>query len=308
MNITIVGLDLVGASIALALRAATKEIPITGHDPDPARVSRAKKLGAIQKSHWNLPAACEDADLVLLALPLPELEKTLAALGDGLREGTVVLDTAPLKRPVMDWAAEHLPAAVQFIGGHPVLQGLPGAAEPSADLLQGARFYLVAPAGASARAVDLAANLAVAVGAEALFTDAVEHDGLMAATQQLPLLITLALMETLQNQPGWEDRLASLGGELSSLATSLGQPEVGMEIGANVDHLLPWLDALMARLAALSDSLHTGGASDLAERLAQATARYTSGLQAQRDQTGERTETRPDGWRSFLLGGLGRRG
>ncbi|MHB1296804.1 MAG: prephenate dehydrogenase/arogenate dehydrogenase family protein [Anaerolineae bacterium] len=308
MNITIVGLGLVGTSIGLALRAATQEIPVTGHDPDPLRVSRAKKLGAIQKSHWNLPAACEDADLVLLALPLPELEKTLAALGGALRENTVVLDTAPLKRPVMAWAAQHLPASTQFIGGHPVLQGLPGAAEPSADLLQGARFYLVAPAGASARAVALAANLAAAVGAEARFTDAIEHDGLMAATRQLPLLITLALLETLQDQPGWEDRLASLGGELASLAASLGQPEAAMEISANADHVAPWLDALAARLTSLRGAIHAGTTADLSERLARAAERYEAGLRAQSEQPDERGEVRTEGWRSFLLGGLGRRG
>ena len=70
MNLTLVGLGMVGASVGLALKAATSEIPIMGHDPEPRLVQRAKKLGAIDKSHWNLLAACEQADIILLDLSI----------------------------------------------------------------------------------------------------------------------------------------------------------------------------------------------------------------------------------------------
>ncbi|MHB0856629.1 MAG: prephenate dehydrogenase [Anaerolineae bacterium] len=307
MKVTIVGLGLVGTSIGLALRVASNEILVTGHDPEAPRVSRAKKLGAIHKSHWNLPTACEEAELVLLDLPLPEIEKTMVALRDELRDGAVLLDTAPLKRPVMAWATEHLPDSVHFIGGHPVLQGLASDTEPSADLLQGARFYLTAPPGAAPRAVDLAANLVAAAGAEVRFIDATEHDGLMAATQQLPLLMTLALLETMQDKPGWEDRLAAMGGELASLAVSLDRSGAAAEIDANADHLAYWLEAYLSRLATLRDVLGAGTAGVLRDRLAQAFTAYETGRLAQHSPNDQGSEGGGEGWRSLLLGGFGRR-
>ncbi|MCD6520819.1 MAG: prephenate dehydrogenase/arogenate dehydrogenase family protein, partial [Anaerolineae bacterium] len=64
MRLAIVGLGLVGTSVGLALKSLTQEIEIIGHDPEPSRLKRAKELGAIDKSHWNLPRSCEGADII----------------------------------------------------------------------------------------------------------------------------------------------------------------------------------------------------------------------------------------------------
>ncbi|NLG29444.1 MAG: NAD(P)-binding domain-containing protein, partial [Chloroflexi bacterium] len=68
MQITIVGLGLVGTSLALALKAASPETIITGHDPNGDNLKRAKDLKAIDKTHWNLISACDKAEVVLLDL------------------------------------------------------------------------------------------------------------------------------------------------------------------------------------------------------------------------------------------------
>jgi len=125
VNLTIVGLGVVGTSAGLAIKAATSQIPIMGHDPEASRAQRAKKLGAIDKSHWNLPAACEQADIILLDQPLGEMETTLRALSEGLKDGVLIVDTLPLKRPVMELAARILPPSVQLVGGHILSRAMP---------------------------------------------------------------------------------------------------------------------------------------------------------------------------------------
>jgi len=85
-RITIIGLGCVGSSIGLALRKQEPSLEVLGHDIDPAVARRAAQMGAVSKTHWNLPAACERAAMVILALPLPAVRETLEVLGPHLEE------------------------------------------------------------------------------------------------------------------------------------------------------------------------------------------------------------------------------
>ena len=309
MNLTIVGLGTIGASVGLALKAATSEITVTGHDPDAVRVQRAKKLGAIDKSHWNLPSACEDADLILFDLSPAELEKTLAALVGGVKEQTVLLDTVSLKQPILEMAARVMPQTTRFVGGHIVPTHLPSDSQPSAALIQEAVFYLVAPERVAPQALDLASNFALAIGAEPRYVDALEHDGLMAATAQLPDVLTLALVEALSGPAGARDRAQAAGAELASLR-QLAQmmPEGTAElIAANAAQVLRWLDIYLATLTNWRSMIASSDGAALSERLAQA---LTTGEEWLKPDRADATSTSnaaavTGGWRQMLLGNLG---
>jgi prephenate dehydrogenase len=73
-RITIVGCGFTGTAIALALRTLYKDVEIVGHDKDQSNTQRAAKLKAIDRSNWNLPAACENAQLIVLAIPFGAIE------------------------------------------------------------------------------------------------------------------------------------------------------------------------------------------------------------------------------------------
>jgi len=308
VKLTIVGLGLLGTSLGLALKAANPAIQITGHDPDPELARRAKKLGAIDQSHWNLLAACAEAELIVLDLSLDELAKTFTALKDDLREGALLVDTAPIKAPVLAWAAEILPQTVQYVGGHIVSPQLMwGQAEPTARLLQGATFYLVPPEGAAPWALDKAANLATAVGANPYFTDAAEHDGIAAASAQLPLLAALALANLSRREAGWQERNKAISGEWLGLEAMLLASAPGFAQGAlaNRDNLRRWLELYLAELARLRDLLAAADAKALAEEVDEAGQACASRLAAQEPAPpmGEQSST----WQQFFLGSLGRR-
>lgn len=308
VKLTIVGLGLLGTSLGLALKTANPSIQIMGHDPDSDLVKRAKKLGAIDQSHWNLPAACAEAELIVLDLPLDELQKTLAALKDALREGALLIDTAPIKAPVLAWAKEFLPQTVQFVGGHIVSpQLIWGQAEPSAALLQGATFYLVPPAGASPWALEKAANLATAVGANPYFTDAAEHDGIAAASVQLPILAAVALANLSQREAGRQERAKAVSGEWLGLGAMLLASAPGFAQGAlaNRENLQRWLELYLAELSRLRDLLVAANAQALAQevdRAEQASASWLGG-QEPPPLAAEQSST----WQQFFLGSLGRR-
>lgn len=309
MSLTIIGLGVLGTLLGMALKSAIPEMVIVGHDPDPQRVAAARKLGAIDKSHWNLPAACDQADIVVLDLPYDQIEPTLQVLADTLSADSLVLDIAVVKRAILACAARILPPTIQYIGGRIV----PVSAEfdsvvPSAGLLKDATFYLVAPLAASERAIKVAAGLAEAAGARPCFVAADELDSLTAAGSQLPLAAACALMAAWQHADGWRDRRHVLGTEslwVQHLIVSTPEGQVAA-LWDNRDFVGEWLDRYITTLQTWRGLLNEQDAT----RLGAAFAEVQSGAEAAARTEGN--TPMPDsseltGFRQMILGSLGRR-
>jgi prephenate dehydrogenase len=275
-RITIIGLGQVGSSIGLALRQAEVASEVIGHDRVRSAGDQAKKMGAVDRIHWNLISACEEADLIILSTPVGAIEETFQAMGPYLRPDCVVIDTASLKAPVMAWAAEHLPPQVHFIGGDPI----PGATFPGheglntarADLFQGGLFCLMPSKTAGVDSVKLASELASVLGAKPLFLDAEEHDGLLAAVEHLPMLLALTTMETMISQPAWRELRKVAGPAFETSTDLISGPSVAESelYLLNKDNLLRWIDSYSASLQSIRELLAQDQSEVLAERFAAA--------------------------------------
>ncbi len=271
-RVTIIGLGLIGGSIGLALRQTQATSAVIGHDLDREVNALAKKMGAVDRIEWNLPAACEKADLVILATPIGGVEETLRVIGPVLRPGCVVLDTTTVKRPVLTWAEKYLPEGVHFVGGDPILgttsDGRGGLEAARADLFQGGVFCVVPAPGSHESAIRLISELVQILGAKPLFLDAAEHDGLIAAVDHLPALLALALTEMVVGQPVWRE-LRKMAGPAFEAGSSLVSADIMGYSGAcsaNQDNILRWLDALTDALNSIRRTLAEGQAEDLARR------------------------------------------
>jgi prephenate dehydrogenase len=207
-QMTIIGLGQIGTSIGLGL-AGQKQIVRVGQDIEPSVVKKAEKLGAVDKVIINLVKAVKDADVVILALPVDQILDTLEFIAPELKPETVVIDTAPVKQAVVDWAARVLPEGRYYVGMTPVLNpvylmdGDWGVDAAHADLFKNGLFAIVAPSRSSSEAIRLATELAGLLGAEHMFADVAEIDGLMAATHLLPQLLAAGLSGMTIGQPGW---------------------------------------------------------------------------------------------------------
>lgn len=251
MQITIVGLGLIGGSLGLALRRSRLAKTIIGHDQDLDAAQRARRIGAIDRGERSLEAAVAAADLVIVATPVGAVPTVFAQIAPVLPVNCVVSDVSGTKKAVMDWADDLLPEHISFIGGHPMAgretSGI-DAADP--DLFVNAVYCLSPSATAEPRAVDLAVSLVTAVGAKPLFIDPVEHDNLVAAVSHLPFVISSALVETLAESNAWPDlaKLAATGfRDVSRLAS--GDPVLHRDIcRTNRDAVVRWLDAYIAKL------------------------------------------------------------
>jgi len=274
--IAIVGLGLVGSSIGMALRKEGLTSAVVGHDVDRNVNNLAKKRGAVDRTNWNLISACDEADMVILSMPVGGIEETLRVIGPELRPGCVVVDTATVKRPVLAWAEKYLPESVHFVGANPILStssdGQGGVEAARADLFQGGLFGIVPGPRTNEDAIKLATDLVYVLGAKPLFLDADEHDGLMAAVEHLPALLALALTEMVTGQPSWRE-LRKVAGPTFELGTQLIATEPVAHSGAcvaNQDNVLRWIDTFSASLASLRQGLAQGEPEALAARFDEA--------------------------------------
>jgi prephenate dehydrogenase len=283
VQITIIGLGLIGASAGLALRRHQERVTVVGHDRNADRGAAARKLGAADRVEWNLPAAVEGADRILLAVPVDEMKDTLAALAGNLKPGCIILDTTEIKAPVLAWAHEFLPDDVHFVGGHPILVADISAAEQAApDLFREHLFVLTPDARTSETAVQLAADLITALDARPFFMDAQEHDSLAAAMEQVPALMAAALLGVAARSQDWRDARRVAAGQFfsASLITPLTATAASEACLANRAAVLHWLDAMTAELTALRQQVAEGEAERLAGHFERALAARAEWLAA----------------------------
>lgn len=280
IQITIIGLGQIGASIGLALADRHDLLTRIGHDKDPRVAKEAQKKGAVDQIQHNLPTAVRDADIVLLCLPVSEIRETLEVIAQDLKEGTVIMDTAPIKDAVIAWVKELIPAERFYVGLVPVInpaclhETAVGIEAARSDLFHKGLFMVAPPPGAPGEAVRLASDLARLVGAAPLFTDPSEADGLMTATHLLPQLVAAALLNITVDQPGWKEA-RKLAGRAYAAATAPAafQDQSNALCDAvllNRVNVVRMLDGMLASLQYLRDGIDAGDKEDLAARLDQA--------------------------------------
>jgi prephenate dehydrogenase len=273
VQITIVGLGSIGTSIGLALRESEEPLLIVGHDKDPRHAGAAKKLKAVDKTDWNLIGGCENADIIILAIPMTAIEETLRALAPNLKQGCVVTDTASLKGDVVGWAEELLPESVSFVGGNPVVVSNgtgPDAAD--ADLFRDNLYCITPASNVHPDAVSLVTSLAGLLGGQPYYLDPAEHDGLMAGVEDLPRVLALALAQSTMQESAWREMRKLAGGSFERITGLMGDDPDALSsvLLANRDNLIRWIDAYAAALKEVRDSVAQGDHEPLAQAIDQA--------------------------------------
>lgn len=268
IQISIVGLGSIGTSIALALRQSDEPLFIVGHDKDPRNAGAAKKLKAVDKTDWNLIGACEKADIVFLAIPMPAIEETLRALGPHLKEGCVVTDTASLKGQVVEWAEALLPESVSFVGGNPVVVSNGAGPDAAGANLFRRNLYCITPASnVHPDAVSLVSGVVALLGGQPYYLDPVEHDGLMAGAEHLPQAMALALASATMEDSIWREMRKLAGGSFDRVVGLLGEDPDALSavLLANQDNLVRWLDAYSVAVKEVRDLVAQGEHEPLAQ-------------------------------------------
>jgi len=280
INITIIGTGQIGASIGLALGEQKDTFVRVGHDKDVRIANRAKDMGALDKVAVNLPNSVADAAIVILALPLDQIQETLKFIAADLQEEVVVMDTAPVKSDVIQWARQLLPPKRYYIGLAPVLNPAylesPGSGVEAAhaDLFKKGLMAILSPQGTPSDAIKLATDFSHLLGAEHLFIDPMELDSMMAATHILPQLMAAILINTTVGQPGWYEARKLAGRPYATVTSAAAQFDDASALSsqaiASNEHLVRGIDTLIENLYTLRQQVASKEADKLLETLANA--------------------------------------
>jgi prephenate dehydrogenase len=272
-QITIVGMDAIGIALTLAIKQARPDAFVVAVDTDSRRLSNALKFGAVDRNDSNLAASCREASLLILNVPPSQLRETLRQIGSQLREGVVVLDLAPVKVEVLNWVAELLPDHVRHLGCHFVLH--PDVAEPiapKAELFHGAMFCMTPTVHTDEVAIKSGSDLARTIGARPYIMDVYEHDGLLAAVEGMPGLVSAALLLTATRSTAWYE-LSQVAGSIFARATQPAMHpaiDAGAALTLNKLEVLRWLDAFLQSLKEVREAVNDGDDATLNRLLTEA--------------------------------------
>ena len=251
-KLTIIGTGFIGTSLGLAMKArGSDKFQIVGTDIDRGNALAAEAARAVDTTSDNLREAVHGAEVVVLATPLKAMKAVMEIIGPGLEDGCLVMDTAGIKVPVMEWAREYLPDRVTFVGGHPIVfKGGTGPDSADPNLFAGCPFCVIPSPGARQDRVGDAVQFVQSIGAVDRFIDAAEHDTLIAAVDNLPLLLSAALVGCVSRSQSWDD-LAILASRYFGEMTTLVKEDTAADQDSfffNESATVAWIDNFIREL------------------------------------------------------------
>ncbi len=277
IQITILGLDRIGASIGMALGRHSVQVDRIGFDHKHASAMHARKINAVDRVELNLSKSIKQADVVFLTMPLHLVRETLKTIAPDVRAGLVILDTSPAKQNVAAWVRALIPLRFHYLGITPLLDSRylnnqdESIQSADIDLFENSLMSIASPDGTDPAAIKLAADLCGLLGAAPFFCDMAEMDGFTTSTRLLPQLVSTALLNTTLNQPGWMDASKFSGAEYATVSAGIAGRDESASLREaailNKTNLLRNLDGMLAALYALRDEIENDQVSQLESKL-----------------------------------------
>ena len=198
-NVAIIGIGLIGSSMALAARRAGLVDHIVGCDSDPDVAPEVARLGLADSCTTDPTEAVADADLVVMSVPVGAIGAVAERIIPAMKPGAVLTDTGSTKRSVIRDVTPHLSERIHWLASHPLAgteHSGPAAGFPD---LFGGRYWLILPGVVPEEEVVRFESFVTGMGAVAERMDADYHDKVLALTSHLPHLIAYTIVSTAVN-------------------------------------------------------------------------------------------------------------
>jgi prephenate dehydrogenase len=244
VKLALIGVGLIGGSLAAALRAAGEVDDIVGFDRDTAAAQRGVEAGILDRAARSPAEAVQGADLVVVAVPVGAMREAFAAIAGALSQA-VITDVGSTKASVIEDARAALGALFpRFVPAHPIAGGeRPGVEHAEAGLFRH-RLAITTPVDETAPdALATVERLWRAVGARLERLTPEAHDRIFAAVSHLPHLLAFALVEQIARGPDAELKLGHAGAGFRDFTRIAASSPV------------MWRDVCLANRAALLDEL-----------------------------------------------------
>jgi cyclohexadieny/prephenate dehydrogenase len=196
-QVTIIGLGLIGSSLARAIRSKGLANKIIAADSSSSVCEMVEKLRLADEVTTNPRRAVQGSDLVIISVPVGACGSVAGEIGPALQAGAIVTDVGSVKKSIIDAVKPHIPGSVQFVPGHPIAgTEHSGPQAGFADLFDGRWCILTPLPDTDLRAVGKITDFWEACGARIEIMDAVHHDLVLGITSHLPHLIAYTIVGT----------------------------------------------------------------------------------------------------------------
>lgn len=198
-KLAIIGIGLIGGSLARALRRADAVDEIVGFGRSLINMKLAVELGTIDRAEVSIAKAVEGADMVVLATPISAMQESFAELAPLVTEDMVVTDVGSVKAPLVVAVGEAFSGlAGRYVPGHPIAgKEYSGVRNADDSLFDNHRVILCPDSNTDDDALKLVESMWQAAGAEVVMMSATRHDSILAASSHLPHLLAYNLVDNL---------------------------------------------------------------------------------------------------------------
>lgn len=285
-RLAVIGVGLIGGSLARALRAEGKVGEVVGCGRGRDNLETAVKLDVIDRYTHSVAEAVRDADMVFLAVPLGAMQATFASLADSVADDAIITDGGSAKGSVVADCRAAAPRLLRrFVPGHPIAgTENSGVAASFAELYRQRRVILTPLKENPRELVDRVSAMWSACGAEVTEMSVAHHDEVLAATSHLPHMLAFGLVDMLSRMKENDEifRYAA-GGFRDFTRVASSNPVMWRDICiANREALSPMLAAFAGELSVLSERIGGADADGLLEIFERAKAsrdRYIDGVE-----------------------------
>ena len=269
-KMAVVGIGLLGGSLAKACRKYNLVEEISGHGRNEANLEKAKSMGVIDDYNLDLAEAVKGSDLVVLCTPVSKIIPLIKTMLPHLKVGVVITDVGSVKGPLVHEADKLMTEGICFVGSHPIAGGEKSGLEASReDLYFDAKCVLTPTSKTNTHALEKVGALWESVGMDTLILDADEHDFVFGAVSHLPHIVAYALMNTLGELRTNQDLevTAYSGAGLKDITRiASGDPVMWRDICLwNQKHSLDLIDRFQKTLSDLSSLIEKNDGKALEE-------------------------------------------
>ena len=268
-RLAIMGVGLIGGSLALALKEAGCVGEVVGCGRGKPNLEKALERGIIDRYERDPRLAAVGADLIFLATPVQTLAQVVAEIAPVLKPGTILTDGGSVKAEVVRQIQPLVPAGVDFVPGHPIAGTEKSGAEAAfADLYRGKRCILTPTATTSATALQRVTEMWQAVGSEVVCMSVDKHDRVLAAISHLPHMVAYSLVNAVGSYDHYEENILeySAGGFRDFTRIASADPMMWRDIAlTNRDALIEMMEQFETFFAELKADVRSGQADKLFE-------------------------------------------
>ena len=268
-RLVIIGVGLIGGSLARVLRAKGEVGEIVGVGRGAANLARAVELGVIDRFTHDPVAAVEGADMVFLAIPVCSITAMTARIAPFLAQGCVVTDGGSVKGEIVSACEPLMSPGTFFVGGHPIAGTEKSGVEASFPTLYEGRRCIITPSpDTDPDAMAKVVRMWEITGSEVVLMDTAKHDRVLAAISHLPHMVAYSLVNAVGDYDRFDESILkyTAGGFKDFTRIASSDPAMWRDIAMmNREGILELTDFFAGYLAELRALVEKGDARGLEE-------------------------------------------